>query len=384
MDGGAVAARRLTVVQLLPALEGGGVERGTLEVAAELVRLGHRSIVLSSGGRMVDALQAGGSEHYSWPVGAKSPLSLRLVPRLRRWLREEGVDIVHARSRMPAWIAYLAWHGMAPAHRPRFLTTMHGAHSVNRYSRIMTRGERVIAVSEFIRQHILENYPDTAPEKITVIHRGVDPSAFPFGYQAPERWRQAWFQTYPKLQGKLVITLPGRLTRLKGHHDFIDLIESLAAGGIPVAGLIVGGEDPRRRAYAEEIRQRARALGGELVTFTGQRSDLREIYSVSNLVVSVSRKAESFGRTVAEALSLGVPVLGYDHGGVGEILGAVFPRGRVPLDDIQGLVCAARAILSDEIEMSPLERFHLQDMLDATLRVYEGMTIPISGVSDGE
>ncbi|MEW7980068.1 MAG: glycosyltransferase [Candidatus Sedimenticola endophacoides] len=384
MDGEAVAARRLTVAQLLPALEGGGVERGTLEVAAELVRLGHRSIVLSSGGRMVDALQAGGSEHYSWPIGAKSPLSLRLVPRLRRWLREEGVDIVHARSRMPAWIAYLAWHGMAPEHRPRFLTTMHGAHSVNRYSRIMTRGERVIAVSEFIRQHILENYPDTVPEKITVIHRGVDPAAFPFCYQAPERWRQAWFQMYPQLQGKRVITLPGRLTRLKGHHDFIDLIESLAVGGIPVAGLIVGGEDPRRRAYAEEIRQRARALGGELVTFTGQRSDLREIYSVSDLVVSVSRKAESFGRTVAEALSLGVPVMGYDHGGVGEILGAVFPRGRVPLDDIQGLVRAALAILSDEIKMSPLDRFHLQDMLDATLRVYEGMIIPISGVRDGE
>ena len=118
--------KKLTVVQILPALESGGVERGTLEVGRYLVQNGHRSIVISAGGRMVEQLRREGSEHIAWDVGAKSLWSLRFVPRLRRFLRDNQVDILHARSRMPAWLAWLAWRGMEPIHRPRFVTTVHG------------------------------------------------------------------------------------------------------------------------------------------------------------------------------------------------------------------------------------------------------------------
>lgn len=123
------------------------------------------------------------------------------------------------------------------------------------------------------------------------------------------------------------MTLPGRMTRLKGHEDFIELMKRLTESGLPVWGLVVGGEDRRRKAYAEEIKQCARQAGLDNLIFTGHRSDLREIFAVSNVVLSLSTQPESFGRTVLEALSLGVPVVGYDHGGVGEILNSLFPEG---------------------------------------------------------
>lgn len=165
--------RKLTVLQLLPALESGGVERGTLEVAQALVERGHRALVISAGGRLVTPLTALGAEHFEWPIGRKSLTTLRLVRRLRRFLTEQRVDIVHARSRIPAWIAYLAWRRMDPATRPRFVTTVHGLYGVNRYSGIMARGEAVIAVSETTRDYILQNYPDTPAERIHVDRKSV-------------------------------------------------------------------------------------------------------------------------------------------------------------------------------------------------------------------
>ena len=136
--------RRLTVVQLLPALHSGGVERSTLEIAAALVAAGHRSVVVSAGGRLVEPLLAGGSEHIALPVGRKSLLAAPgTVRRLRSELGRLRPDIVHARSRLPAWMAWFALKGL-PAPRPRFITTVHGLNSPGRYSGIMTRGERVI------------------------------------------------------------------------------------------------------------------------------------------------------------------------------------------------------------------------------------------------
>lgn len=370
-----MAERALTVMQVLPALDGGGVERGTLEVARELVRRGHRSLVISAGGRMVAELERDGSEHIAWPIGVKSLLTLRFVSKLRRLLAERRVDILHARSRLPAWIAYLAWRGMDPAKRPHFITTVHGLYSVNRYSAIMTRGERVIAVSDTVKDYILANYPEVDPARIKVIHRGVDPSEFPFGYKPSPEWLARWYAQYPQLKDKFIITLPGRLTRLKGHEEFIELMARLKASGQSVHGLIVGGEDPRRRAYAEELRRviAARGLDGT-ITFTGQRADMRDIYAASNLVLSLSTKPESFGRTVLEALSLGVPVIGYDHGGVGEILDTVFPNGAIALGDLTAL--AAR--IGDWRQTLPTipmtHPYTLSNMLNATLGVYAAVS----------
>lgn len=368
-----MAARKLTVVQVLPALESGGVERGTLEVGAELVRRGHRSMVISAGGRLVPELEAAGSEHIDWSVGRKSLLSLRHVPRLRRLLRTQRVDILHARSRLPAWIAYLAWRGMAVSARPHFVTTVHGFYSVGRYSAVMTKGERVIAVSEAIAKYTREHY-DIDPQRITVIPRGVDRSQFPYGYQPSKVWLEQWYSEFPQTRERTILTLPGRITRLKGHRDFIHLIAALRQRGHAVHGLIVGGEHPRRRAYAQELRRMVEELGLESdITFTGTRADMREIYAISNLVLSLSSQPESFGRTVLEALSLGVAVVGYDHGGAGELLGRMYPGGRVKPGDATKLI---EAVVQQMYQRSPVPDNHTFDlgrMLGATISVYESL-----------
>lgn len=366
-----MAEQRLTVLQLLPALEGGGVERGTLEVARELVQRGHRSLVMSGGGQLVSRLTGQGSEHFEWPIGAKSPWTLRWVRPLRRFLAEQKVDIVHARSRLPAWVAHFALRGMPEQQRPRFVTTVHGLYSVSRYSAIMTRGDRVIAVSDTARRYILDNYPQVDPQRVQVIYRGVDPALFPHGYRPADSWSQRWFEQYPFLLERFVLTLPGRLTRLKGHEDFIELMDKLLQAGIPVHGLVVGGEDPRRLRYAQGLRDEIKRRGlEERITFTGHRMDVRDIYAVSNIVLSLSRKPESFGRTVLEALNLGVPVLGYDHGGVGEVLAKLFPSGRVPLSDVEALTSAVLEIYKQRPEVSPVNRFDLISMLNDTLALY--------------
>jgi glycosyltransferase involved in cell wall biosynthesis len=364
--------KKLTVLQLLPALESGGVERGTLEVAQALVEHGHRALVMSAGGRQVAPLVASGAEHFAWPIGKKSFKTLLLVGKLRRFLLEQKVDIIHARSRVPAWIAYLAWRGMNPATRPRFITTVHGMYGVNRYSRIMTQGERVIAVSNTVREYILREYPGTPPWRIQVIHRGVDGEAYPHGWKPDPVWQQAFFAQFPRAAGKLLLTLPGRITRLKGHEDFIELIARLKRRGLPVHGLIVGGASASKQRYLQKLRYRVRSMGLESdISFTGQRDDLKNILAISDLVLSLSTQPESFGRTTLEALRLGVPTAGYDHGGVGEILRTIYPEGLLPLGDIDAAARRFARMLEYPDPVPTGELFPLQAMLEQTLALYQ-------------
>jgi glycosyltransferase involved in cell wall biosynthesis len=363
----------LTVVQTLPALESGGVERGTLEVARALVQAGHRSIVISGGGRLVDLLRQTGSEHVTWPVGAKSPLTFRFVPKLRQLLREQNADILHARSRLPAWISFFAWRGMPAKHRPRFVTTMHGAHGVNRYSRIMSRGERVIAVSDYIREHLLDNYPGIDARNIRVIPRGVDPVQYPYGYRPAEGWIQDWLTQNPQLKDKQLVTLPARLSRRKGQTDLIEIMAILRRRETltNLHGLIVGGAGPQQQKYEAELRQRIHAANLEQhITLLGHRDDVREIMAISRIVLSLSNQPEAFGRTMIEALSMGLPVIGYAHGGITEILGKVYPDGLVPACDI-GAACDKLAAFIDDPPVVPRTHpYTLDHMLDATLALY--------------
>ena len=374
----------LTVLQVLPALDAGGVERGTLEVGAELVRQGHRSLVLSEGGRLVDQLLSEGSAHFACPIGKKSPLILGWIPFVRRLILNERVDIIHVRSRIPAWVICLAMKTLPAANRPRLVSTVHGQYSVSRYSRIMTAGEVVIAVSETIRDYILQNY-STPADKIRVIHRGVDPLEFPHGYEPHDAWRAEFFsQCFSEARSvnaeaiarnerpqlPKLLTLPGRITRLKGHDVFVRLIEQLVSEGRSVHGLIVGGEHPRKKRYGEEIRRLIADKGlDKHITLTGHRSDMKEIYAISDIVFSLSSKPESFGRIVVESLSLGTPVVGYNHGGVGEILKDEFPTGLVPLGDESTLLARVQQLCDAPIP-ARLEGYRLSTMLQKTMAVY--------------
>lgn len=361
----------MKIVQILPELNAGGVERGTLEIAAHLVREGHESIVISNGGRMVAELEQAGSRHIRMPVHRKAAGSLGQIPRLREVFAGEKPDLIHVRSRLPAWLAWLAWKTMDRRTRPRFVTTVHGFYSVNAYSAVMTRGERVIAVSESVRDYILKNYPKTDPDRIRVIHRGVDPAVYPAGFEPDAGWLADWRAAHPMLEGRLVLLMPARLTRWKGQEDFIRLVARLIELGRPVFGLIVGEPHPKKLAFLGELRALAATLGvsGHL-SFLGHRTDLREIMAISSLVYSLSTDPEAFGRVSLEALALGKPVLGYQHGGVAEQLEVVFPDGRVPVADVEAAVAVTLDILDQRKAPSSIGPFTLQRMLDSTLDVY--------------
>jgi glycosyltransferase involved in cell wall biosynthesis len=365
----------LTVLQVLPALEGGGVERGTLELGKFLVDQGHRSLVMSAGGRMVAQLENEGSQHFAWPVGRKSLRTLCLVRKLRRFMIEQRVDILHVRSRLPGWVGYLAWRGMDRFRRPRLVTTVHGFYSPGFYSSVMMRGERVIAVSGSIADYILGHYRCVDAAAISVIPRGIDPARYFPGHAPDAAWRQCWQDQFPHLAGKRLVVLAGRITRLKGHHDFIRLISQLKTSSAGVHGLIVGEADSGHRSYLEELHAEVARLGLQNdITFVGHRNDLREIFSASALVLSLSTQAEAFGRTVLEALALGVPVVAYGHGGVGEVLDAMFPQGRVEANDLESVRRACERCLAGNERPGALpDRFRLEEMVQGTLQVYQGL-----------
>ena len=370
--------RPLTVLQLLPALESGGVERSTLEVAAALVDAGHRALVASAGGRLVAPLLDSGAEHIRLDLGRKSLATLGLVRPLRRLLAERGVDIVHARSRLPAWIGWRALQGLPAGARPRLVTTVHGLNSPSRYSQVMVRGERVVCVSDTVRDYVLRHYPGTDARRLRVIPRGIDPAAFPRVPPSDRAARVAAAVADPRLGGEgPLLLLPGRGTRLKGHGDALDLLAGLRAAGLDARLWMPGARDPARAAYVAELEARAEALGvRDAVAITPPTAAIAGAYAACDLVLQLSRRPEAFGRTVVEALAVGRPVLGWDHGGVGELLRELQPEGAVRTFDAGALQAGARALLARgasaaaTIPALPL-RYTLRSMQDATLSVYD-------------
>jgi len=361
----------MKVIQILPELNAGGVERGTLEVGKYLVDQGLESIVISNGGRLVTQLETEGSRHITLPVHKKRLSSLKQVKVLRRLFEEECPDILHLRSRLPAWLAWLAWRKMDPQTRPRLVTTVHGFYSVNAYSKIMTRGEQVICVSKSVKDYVRKNYPDVQENKLTVIHRGVDPVMFPYGFKPTPEWLEIWHQQYPQLEGKYVVTLPGRITRWKGQLDFIKVIAGLKEKEIPVHGLIVGEPHPKKLEFLEEVQNAIRAAGVEnKVTLVGHRSDLREVMAASDVVVSCSTDPEAFGRVTLEALAIGKPVAAYSHGGVAEQLNELSPRGEIQVGNIKAMTKLLTEWRLRAILPVNNQRFSRQIMLGKILHIY--------------
>jgi len=359
------------IVQVLPELQEGGVERGVVELNRELVRLGHQSTVVSCGGRLVKTVERDGGRHCQLDVCSKNPLTGPLrIGRLRHLLQELQPDILHARSRVPAWLCHFA---NRPLHLP-FVTTVHGFNSVNAYSRVMTRGDRVICVSRAIRDYVQTHYavPD---EKLVVIPRGVDLEAF--DPQNLDRTFMERFADEHGFAGKQVITSVGRITQLKDYETFIRAIAILAGQGADVVGLIVGGVRDDKQDYFNSLQGLVSDLGvEERIVFAGNQQKIAEIYALSDVVVSSSKKPESFGRAAAEALAMGVPVVATGHGGVLDIVqpaetGFLFTPG----DNGQLAACLSRAVdhpwegLRDFVNF----RFTLAKMVEGTLEVYRAL-----------
>lgn len=358
----------MTIVQLLPELNEGGVERGTVELSCELVKRGHKSIVISAGGKLQEQIGKDGGRHISLDICSKNPLSvLWRIRKLRKLLNTLEPDILHARSRVPAWLTYFA---NKSTHFP-FITTVHGFNSVSAYSAIMTKGDSVICVSESIKNYIQEHY-QTDGSKITVIPRGIDLEKF--NPQSSDKNFIEHFKKEYDLDDKYIITSVGRITQLKDLETFISAIALLVKNHDNVVGLIVGGVREDKQAYFNSLKVLVGNLGLEdKIIFTGSQSKVAEIYALSDVVVSSSKKPESFGRSVAEALALNTPVVATNHGGVLDIIvedenGFFYPAGE-------------SEVLAEQIERCRYlefdgyryisENFSLEQMVDKTLQVYE-------------
>lgn len=364
--------RPLTVVQVLSRFDEGSAAQGALDIASELVRRGHRAVVVSPPGPAVPFLRSRGGEHVAWPLD-KALFPRRWSRRLRRLLERERADVLHAWSYRPAWIACHAWQAIAPGHRPRLITTAHDFAPFAARHRPVTRGEQVIAVSAAVRRHLLETYPEVDSERVSVIYRGVDERFFPYGYKPDIHWLQQWYRQYPQLLDRYTVTLPSRPGRDMGHDDFIELMVRLRAAGVAACGLIVG-EDDAGGGRAKALRQRLQEKQVDNVILTGHRADIRNILSISNLVVSLAPQPQAFGSTVLKSLQLGVPVVGYDHGVVGEVLGRAFPEGRTPVKDLETLTQRVVELIKRPLQIEACPQFALSRMLDETIGLYQRLS----------
>jgi len=278
---------------------------------------------------------------------------------------------MHVHSRFPAWICWRAIQRLPPETRPAFLTTMHGHYSVSFYSSVMARGRRVIAVSEHIRRYTLQNYPGTRPQDIVTVHGGASRALFPFGYPPASEWRDQVSEEFPELRDRRWLCMPGRVTRWKGHVDFINLVAHLVDEYPDIHGVCVGGCRPgsRYQAELESLAQQLDVL--DRITFTGNRLDMRDWMASSEMIFNLSNDPpEAFGRTVLEALCLGRPVVAWNHGGAAEILAAMFPAGAVTPQDQAELVSRTRQFLVEPPGVNESDAFGLEDSMQKTLDVY--------------
>ncbi len=362
--------RPITVLQIVPKLDTGGAERSAIEIAEALVAAGHRAIIVAKPGRWSSWAQRVGAELIALDLGRKSPLVLLSLYKLRRILLAVQPDIVHTRSRLPSWLTWLTLKSLAKSKRPHWATTVHGLHSVSRYSAIQHAGTLAIAVSETAKNYVLKYYPNVRSMDLTVIERGADTKLF-YPAQNTAAWQSAFQAQFPGLIGKKLLLLAGRGTRLKGHSDALHLLANLRQHGVDAALFFAGIVEAERSAYLSEIKQLCADLDLTNVTvFSASRTDLPALYAHAALVLQLSNRPESFGRTVAEALLCGAPVLGFDHGGVGEQLRAAFPAGLVPLGDRAQLVERARALLQ-----TPAHDFAVDLAKVPTLTQMQGKTL---------
>lgn len=367
------------ILQVLPELGSGGVERGTIEIANAQKLAGFTPIVASAGGALVPWLERTGAIHIEMPAASKNPIQMwQNSDRLVKIIKEYNVEIVHARSRAPAWSAWAACH-QTPA---KFLTTFHGTYNIQNklkhlYNSVMVRGERVIAISNFIIKHIEENY-NVEPHLIRHIPRGVDLNLF-----NPERVSGTRVAELAKEwhvpDGLPVLLMPGRVTRWKGHEPVIRALGRLSHRNF---FCVFAGDVDKHPDYVEELQTLVKELELEgHVRFTGPTQQMTEAYQLADIVLCPSIEPEAFGRVPIEAQAMGKPVITTNHGGTAETVIDGKTGFLTTPGDIVGITDALYRLLtlSQEERMSfgrigaehVRKHFSLQQMCEKTLMVYD-------------
>lgn len=383
----AAGTRPPAVLQVLPRLVTGGVERGTVEVAAALVAAGWKAVVASEGGPMVREIERAGAQHVQLPLASKNPFTMRRnVERLAELARRERIDIIHARSRAPAWSARAA----ARRARCHFVTTFHNTYGdetwlKRRYNAVMAEGERVIAISRFVAEHAMRVY-GVPPEKLRIIERGVDFTRFDPERVSAERVIHL-AREWQLPDGVQLVMLPGRLTRWKGQLVLVDAVARLERRDLRCV-LVGTGTGRYRRQLLDTIARKG--LGGLFQVIDDCR-DLAAAYMLADVVVSASTRPEGFGRIIAEALAMGRPVIATDHGGAREIVTDGETGWLVPPADPEALSAAIAAALAltpaDRLALAQRAIAHMRAhfttwaMTDRTLAVYEEILFPAAAAA---
>lgn len=342
----------MKILQVTAALDQGGVERGTVEMAAFIVAQGAQSFVASQGGRLVKELEGGGTKHFLLPLASRNPVTIIYSAwQLRKIIRREKIDLLHARSRAPAWAALFA----GKLTGTKMVTTFHGTHRIQNlvkkwYNSVMVSGIRVIAISIFMKNHILQNYLSDAA-LIDVAPRGFDPTVFDPD-SVSDSQRQALKQQLGLAAGTAVISLPGRLTRWKGQTLFLEALGQLKE--LKWQALLIGGGG-KKVAYVNELKVLAKKLGiADRVIFVGDQNDIVPYYAISDLVVSASTEPEAFGRVAVEAQAMAKPIIASAHGGSLETVrdgetGWLFTNG-----DVAALAATLRTALSEQVDLAEI------------------------------
>ena len=371
----------MKILQVLPALGQGGVERGTLEIASALTAAGIPNAVASAGGRLVRALEECGTDHLLLPIDKKNPFTLRkCAKKLAEYCKAEGVTLMHVRSRAPAWAVKWASEMCGV----KWIATFHGVYGTEPrifkipYNRIMLKGERTIAVSDYVRRHILDNYSGVDPERIVRIYRGAEtdvfsPDAVPKEDAEAKKTKQYGFEG-----DRPVITIAGRLTRLKGQEVFFEALSMMRNRRF---GVLVLGSDQGRVEYSDHLRTIAGKLSDETrVVFRDHTSQMQVVYALSDIVVNASTQPESFGRTITEAQASGCLVLATAHGGACETVkdgetGFLVPPGdakamAAKLDEMLEMSEEAKARMRAAAVESVRSNFSTARMCEETLALY--------------
>ena len=364
----------MKVIQFLPTLESGGVEQGVLEIANALVENGHESHVVSAGGRLVEDLVLSGTNHHCWDLHKKSLFTLKLVKPLRKWILSMNADVLHVRSRMPAWVVWRALIGIPKKKRPQLISTVHGLHSVNFYSAIMTKPHNIIAVSKSSKDYIVNNYTKSKVKNIKLIYRGVDDKSYFRGYKPSDKWLSDWYEKYPETKSSKLLTIAGRISPLKDFKKIINLAKSIKENSKHSFKVLIAGEAKGKHGkYLDELQNIIKDLGlSDDIYFLNYRKDIKDIYAISSITFNTSNKPESFGRSVLEPLSIGIPTIGYNRGGVKEILEQLYPYGAVEPNNEKELLDKTLSILDgNNTDININDKFLTSDMCSKTLNLYK-------------
>jgi glycosyltransferase involved in cell wall biosynthesis len=366
------------VLQVLPSLVTGGVERGTVEIAQAIVEAEAIALVASAGGPLVRQIERAGAEHITLPLATKSPLGIwQNAAALEQLIRVRQISVVHARSRAPPWSALLACQRTGVP----FVTTYHGTYNENLplkrlYNSVMARGRIVIAASHFIAGLIAEQHK-VDPSRIRVIPRGVDPAVFDPEIVSGSRIARL-AQDWRLPESVQTVVLPGRLTAWKGHSVLLEAVARLARPGVMC---VLVGSDQGRSGYARALEAQATRLGiADRLRLVGQCDDMPAAMCLADVVVHASTEPEAFGRVVIEAQAMGRPVIASDLGGPVETVRQGETGWRVRPNDPEALAGAIAVALDlrpeDRIALGQRARASVptvRAMQDATLDVYEAV-----------